>query len=106
MNVDVLTTRVADGIAIITLGSARRIYFDAEMGDAITEALDKFAGDNKVRVDRQTQEASCFLREHNRNTRHDWARLSAGCIPLPSNARPTGPGRSKAPRGKAGSRLS
>jgi len=28
MNADVLTTRVADGIAVITLGSARRIYFD------------------------------------------------------------------------------
>ena len=32
MNADVLTTRVADGIAVITLGSAKRIYFDAEMG--------------------------------------------------------------------------
>src|SRR5258707_6774154 len=50
MNADVLTTRVADGIAVITLGSARRIYFDGEMGDALTEALDQFAGDAKVRV--------------------------------------------------------
>ncbi|HXQ02832.1 MAG TPA: enoyl-CoA hydratase-related protein, partial [Candidatus Udaeobacter sp.] len=50
MNADVLTTRVADSIAVITLGSARRIYFDAEMGDALTEALDGFAGDAKVRV--------------------------------------------------------
>ena len=50
MNVDVLTTRVADGIAVITLGSARRIYFDEEMGDALTEALDGFAGDANVRV--------------------------------------------------------
>ena len=50
MNADVLTTRVADGIAVITLGSARRIYFDQEMGDALTEALDGFAGDAKVRV--------------------------------------------------------
>ena len=33
MNADVLTTRAADGIAVITLGSAKRIYFDAEMGD-------------------------------------------------------------------------
>jgi enoyl-CoA hydratase len=39
MNADVLKTRVADGIAVITLGSAKRIYFDAEMGDALTEAL-------------------------------------------------------------------
>ena len=50
MNADVLTTRVVDGIAVITLGNARRIYFDAEMGDALTEALDGFAGDAKVRV--------------------------------------------------------
>jgi enoyl-CoA hydratase/carnithine racemase len=50
MNTDVLTTRVADGIAVITLGSAKRIYFDAEMGDALTEALDGFAGDANVRV--------------------------------------------------------
>src|SRR6266851_3693277 len=39
-----------DGIAVITMGSARRIYFDAEMGDALTEALDGFAGDANVRV--------------------------------------------------------
>ena len=50
MNADALTTRVADGIAVITLGSARRIYFDEEMGDALTEALDGFAGDANVRV--------------------------------------------------------
>jgi hypothetical protein len=37
MNADVLTTRVADAIAVVTLGSARRIYFDEEMGDALTE---------------------------------------------------------------------
>jgi hypothetical protein len=41
MNADVLTTRGADGIAAITLGSPRPIYFDAEMGDAPTEALDE-----------------------------------------------------------------
>ena len=50
MNADVLTTRVADRIAVITLGSARRIYFDEEMGDALTEALNGFAGDPGVRV--------------------------------------------------------
>src|SRR6266850_53276 len=50
MNADVLTTRVADGIALVTLGSAKRIYFDAEMGDALTEALDGFAGDANIRV--------------------------------------------------------
>src|SRR5260370_14631037 len=50
MNADVLTTRIAGGIAVITLGSAKRIYFDEEMGDALTEALDGFAGDANVRV--------------------------------------------------------
>src|SRR5712671_3987444 len=50
MNADVLTTRVADGIAVITLGSPKRIYFDAEMGGALTEALDGFAGDASVRI--------------------------------------------------------
>jgi hypothetical protein len=48
MNADVLTTRAADGIAVITLGSAKRIYFDAEMGDALTEVLDGFAADPNV----------------------------------------------------------
>jgi enoyl-CoA hydratase len=50
MNTDVLTTRVANGIAVITLGSARRIYMDDEMGVALTEALDGFAGNANVRV--------------------------------------------------------
>src|SRR6202158_1621022 len=50
MDADVLTTRVADGIAVITLGSTGHIYFDAEMGDALTDALDGFAGDANVRV--------------------------------------------------------
>jgi enoyl-CoA hydratase len=50
MNADVLTTRVADGIAVITLGSARRIYMDDEMGVALTEALDGFAGNANVRI--------------------------------------------------------
>jgi hypothetical protein len=34
VSTDVLSTRVADRIAIITLVSSTRIYFDAEMGDA------------------------------------------------------------------------
>jgi enoyl-CoA hydratase/carnithine racemase len=42
MNADVLATRVDDGIAVITLGRARRIYFDEEMRDALTEVLDEF----------------------------------------------------------------
>ena len=50
MRPDVVTTTVADGIAVITLGSARRIYMDDEMGVALTGALDGFAGDAKVRA--------------------------------------------------------
>ena len=50
LNADILTTTVTDGIAVVGLGSARRIYFDDEMGDALTEALDGYAGDPNVRV--------------------------------------------------------
>ena len=50
MSNDVLSTRVADRVAIITLGSPRRIYFDAEMGDALTAALDAYAGDPNIRA--------------------------------------------------------
>src|ERR1700686_2977109 len=50
MNTDVLSTRTTDGIAVITLGSAKGIYFDAEMGDALTHALEEFAGDANIRV--------------------------------------------------------
>src|SRR6478752_3111696 len=64
MNADVLTTRVADGIAVITLGSARRIYFDEEMGDALTEALDGFAGDPNVRVVIVTGGAPGYFNRH------------------------------------------
>src|SRR3989440_5583262 len=64
MNADVLTTRAADGIAVITLGSAKRIYFDAEMGDALTEALDGFAGDPNVRVVIVTGGAPGYFNRH------------------------------------------
>ena len=64
MNADVLTTRAADGIAVITLGSAKRIYFDAEMGDALTEALDGFAGDPNVRVVVVTGGAPGYFNRH------------------------------------------
>ena len=50
MNADVLTTTVADGIAVITLGSAKRIYFCEEMGDSITSALEDLAGNPAIRV--------------------------------------------------------
>jgi enoyl-CoA hydratase/carnithine racemase len=50
MNPDVLTTAVDDGIAVIRLGSATRIYMDDEMGVALTDALEGFAGDAKINV--------------------------------------------------------
>ena len=64
MNADVLTTIVADGIAVITLGSPKRIYFDAEMGDALTETLDGFAGDPNVRVVVVTGGAPGYFNRH------------------------------------------
>src|SRR5438552_17805723 len=64
MNADVLTTRVADGIAIIMLGSARRIYFDQEMGETLTEALDGFARGAKVRVVVITGGAPGYFNRH------------------------------------------
>jgi len=64
MDADVLTTRVADGIAVITLGSTRRIYFDEEMGDALTAALDGFAGDANVRVVVVTGGAAGYFIRH------------------------------------------
>ncbi|MDB5143407.1 MAG: fadB [Mucilaginibacter sp.] len=51
MSNDFLNTNVSDdGIAVITVGSPKRIYFDTEMTDALTKALEEFAGDPKVRV--------------------------------------------------------
>ena len=50
MNNEVLTTKVTNGIAVIALGSEKRMYFDQTMGDALTESLEQFAGDPKVRV--------------------------------------------------------
>jgi hypothetical protein len=41
MNADVPTTRVADRIAVITLGNVRRIYFDAETGVARHRGRDR-----------------------------------------------------------------
>jgi enoyl-CoA hydratase len=64
MNAEVLTTKVADGIAVITVGSAKRMYFDAEMGDALTEALDQFAGDASVRVVVITGGAPGYFNRH------------------------------------------
>jgi enoyl-CoA hydratase len=64
MHADVLTQKVANGIAVIALGSPKRIYFDAEMGDALTEALDGFAGDAKVRVVVITGGAPGYFNRH------------------------------------------
>src|SRR5882672_2052899 len=55
---------LADGIAVITLGSPKRIYFDAEMGDALTETLDGFAGDPNVRVVVVTGGAPGYFNRH------------------------------------------
>ena len=64
MNIDVLSTKTTDGIAVITLGSAERIYFDAEMGDALTQALEEFAGDANVRVVIITGGAPGYFNRH------------------------------------------
>src|ERR1700730_10065219 len=50
MDADVLTTRVVDGIAVITLGSARHIYIDQETSDALFEVMNTCAGDADIRV--------------------------------------------------------
>src|SRR5580658_10868232 len=50
MKTAVLTTEVIDTIAVVTLGSPKKMYFDQAMGDALTESLERFAGDPKVRV--------------------------------------------------------
>ena len=47
---DVLSTRVADGVAVVTLGSAKRIHFDPEMSDALFDAMTALAADDAVRV--------------------------------------------------------
>ena len=64
MNIDALSTATTDGIGIVTLGSAKRIYFDAEMGDALTHALEEFAGDAKIRVVIITGGAPGYFNRH------------------------------------------
>jgi enoyl-CoA hydratase len=49
-NPEVLSTHIADGVAVVTLGSATRIYFDPEMSDALFEALTALAADDMVRA--------------------------------------------------------
>ena len=64
MNADVLTTRVDDGIAVITLGSSKQIYFNAEMGDMLTAELEKFAGAPNIRVVVVTGGAPGYFNRH------------------------------------------
>src|ERR1700704_4251815 len=49
-NSDVLSTRIEGGVAVVTLGSPTRIFFDPEMSDALLEAMTALAGDEMVRV--------------------------------------------------------
>jgi enoyl-CoA hydratase/carnithine racemase len=64
MNADVLTKTVSEGVAVITLGSATRIYFDGEMGDALTQALEEFAGDPGIRAVIVTGGAPGYFNRH------------------------------------------
>jgi enoyl-CoA hydratase len=64
MSTDILRTTVNDGIAVITLGSPKHIYFTQEMGDALTEALNSFAGDPKVRIVIVTGGAPGYFNRH------------------------------------------
>jgi enoyl-CoA hydratase len=47
---EVLSARVEDSVAVLTLGSPTRIHFDPEMSDALLEAMTALAGDEAVRV--------------------------------------------------------
>src|SRR5260370_1004329 len=64
MNAEILDTKIVDGIAVVTLGSPKRLYFDAEMGDALTGALETFAGDHCVRVLIVTGGAPGYFNRH------------------------------------------
>ena len=45
-----LSTRIDDGIAVATIGSAERIHFDPEIADCLYETLKSWADDARVRV--------------------------------------------------------
>ena len=47
---NVLSTRVDDGVAVVTLGSPARIFFDFEMSNALLEAMTALSADDAVRV--------------------------------------------------------
>jgi len=69
MDADVLATRVTDGIAVITRGSARRIYFDRAM--EIAKRLSKHTPESVgyikrlVRSAPETQRAEGLALERN-----------------------------------------
>lgn len=46
----VLSTRIDGGVAVVTLGSPSRIYFDPEMSEALFDALTALAADASVRA--------------------------------------------------------
>jgi enoyl-CoA hydratase/carnithine racemase len=64
VSTDVLSARAADSVAVITLGSPTRIYFDPEMGDALTAALDAYAWDPNIRVVILTGGAPGYFARH------------------------------------------
>jgi len=57
-------TRVADSVATIALGSPKRIYFDAEMGDALTAALEWLRRGSNIRVVVLTGGAPGYFARH------------------------------------------
>ena len=46
----VLSMRTEDHVAVVTLGSAKRIFFDPEMSEALLETLTALANDDAVRA--------------------------------------------------------
>jgi hypothetical protein len=54
-SLEVLSTRVESGVAVVTLGSPSRIFFDPEMSDALLEAMTGLAADEAVRHDGDTE---------------------------------------------------
>jgi enoyl-CoA hydratase/carnithine racemase len=63
-NPDILSIQTKDGIVVVTLGSPRRIFIDAEMSDALLEALIMFANDDAVRVVVVTGGAPGYFARH------------------------------------------
>ena len=61
---EVLSARVEDGVAVVTLGSPTRIFFDPEMSDALLETMTALAGDEAVRVVVVTGGATGYFVRH------------------------------------------